>query len=391
MGMGGREVSLPFFSTSQDETRMTDLSRRALLAGGTVFALTACSVARDAPRKEEVVEGADAVDADFSLVEVTTDTLAQTAGWAVTDPRPGGHWPDRGAGLASQTLAPGDVLALRVWTAEETSLITRAGERYADIPDVIVSQSGHVQLPYIDEVHVAGLVPDTARRRIEDELGAIIPSAQVQITSATGRRNSVDLVDGVASPGTYPLAERNMTVLNLLSMAGGVSDGLTNPQVMITRGGTIYRMAYDTILETPAHDVALRGGDRIVVRSDTRSFMALGATGSQNVIAFPTEDLSALRAVSLMGGIADNRADPRGLLVLRRYSPHAIAQANGPAKPKVVFSFDLTKADRLFAADQFLLQDGDVVLATQAPATTTQRVLGLFGSFVGAGRAVSNL
>lgn len=370
---------------------MIDLSRRALLVGGTAFAVSACSVARDAPRKEEVVDGADAADADFSLIEVTSDTLARTAQWAVNDPRPGRHWPQRGAGLASQTLAPGDVLALRVWTAEETSLITRAGERYADIPNVVVSQSGHVQLPYIEEVHVAGLVPDTARRRIEDELGGIIPSAQVQITSATGRRNSVDLVDGVKSPGTYPLVERNMTLLNVLSVAGGVTDGLSNPQVMISRGGTVYRMPYDAILENPGHDVALRGGDRVMVRADSRNFLALGATGSQKVIAFPTEDLSALRAVSLMGGIADNRADPRGLLVLRRYSSQAVGRPHGPDKAKVVFSFDLTKADRLFAADQFLLQDGDVVLATQAPATTTQRVLGLFGSFVGAGRAVSNL
>jgi polysaccharide export outer membrane protein len=370
---------------------MTNLSRRAFLAGSTAFALSACAVARDAPRKQEVLDGADQHDADFTLVEVTSDTLTETAHWPVNDPRPGGHWPQRGAGLTTQTFAPGDVLALRVWTAEETSLITRAGERYADIPDVVVSQSGHIQLPYVEEVHVSGLGPDAARTRIEEELRNIIPSAQVQITATTGRRNAVDMVDGVKAPGTYPLTERNLTLLNVLSAAGGVTDGLANPQVMITRGSTVYRMPYDDILENPAHDVALRGGDRVVVRADSRSFLALGATGSQNVIAFPTEELSALRAVSVMGGIADNRADPRGLLVLRRYAPSVVGRANGPAKAKVVFSFDLTKADRLFAADQFLLQDGDVVLATQAPATTTQRVLGLFGSFVGAGRAVSDL
>jgi hypothetical protein len=37
------------------------------------------------------------------------------------------------------------------------------------------------------------------------------------------------------------------------------------------------------------------------------------------------------------------------------------------------------------------LQDGDVVLATQAGNTTAQRILGLFGSVLGAGRTISNL
>jgi polysaccharide export outer membrane protein len=101
--------------------------------------------------------------------------------------------------------------------------------------------------------------------------------------------------------------------------------------------------------------------------------------------------VSALRAVSMMGGMNDTRADPKGILVLRRYQPHAAGAASAPAKPRVVFSFDLTRADGMFVADEFALQDGDIVMATQAPATTLQRVLGLFGGVLGAGRAVSNL
>lgn len=374
---------------------MTQFSRRTFLASGTVLLLSACSVPRDAPRKSEVLSGGDTGEGDpdalFSVVEVTSDTLKAIADWPVTDSRPAKRWPSRGGGLTSQRLAPGDSVSLRVWTAEESSLLTSPGQRFADIPNLTVSQSGHINLPYVGEVHVAGQRTDSVRARIEERLSGIIPSAQVQLDAEIGRRNSVDILGGVAAPGSFPLEERNLTVLNLVSEAGGPKDSLANPQLLLTRGNTVYRRPYSDVLENPELDAALVGGDRVVIVEDERKFTALGAAGSQKVIGFDTEELSALRAVSLIGGIADNRADPRGLLVLRRYSKADVGRAGGPPKEKVVFSLDLTKADTLFAADQFMLQDGDVVLATQAGSTTAQRILGLFGTLLGAGRAVSNL
>lgn len=374
---------------------MTEISRRAFLASGTATVLSACSVARDAPQKREVIAGADTDngenDAAFSLVEVTSDRLATLAKWPVRDPRPAKRWPRRGGGLTSQRIAPGDTLSVRVWTTEEASLLTRMGERYADVPNLAVSQSGHINLPYVGEVHVGGLRVDTARAHVEERLSGIIPSAQVQLEIAIGRRNSVDMVDGVRTPGTFPMEERNLTLLNLVSAAGGLDGNPANPQVMITRGSTVYRMPYEDVLQSPALDVALTGGDRVVISDDERAFTVLGAADGQKIIPFDAEELSALRAVSLIGGIADNRADPRGLLILRRYPDSAVGKPGGPSKAKVVFSFDLTQADRLFAADQFLLQDGDVVLATQANSPTIQRILGLFGSLLGAGRSVSNI
>jgi polysaccharide export outer membrane protein len=49
----------------------------------------------------------------------------------------------------------------------------------------------------------------------------------------------------------------------------------------------------------------------------------------------------------------------------------------------VVFTFDLTSADGLFAARQFQIQSGDTVLATESPVTNARTILGLFGSVFG--------
>ncbi|MFN4058645.1 MAG: polysaccharide biosynthesis/export family protein [Roseinatronobacter sp.] len=367
------------------------ISRRVFLLGTAASALSACAIPRGAPTKSEILAGSELAEADFAVEMVTRARLPIYRQWGQGDMPITAKWPSGGSVPQDQRLAAGDRLSLRIWDSGETSLFTSPGAQFADIQNVVVSGSGHVDLPYVDAVHVGGLTVATARARLQERLTEVIPSAQVQLEVTHGRRNSVDVVGGVARPGSYPLNERNLPLTSLLALAGGVDSALVNPMVQITRGGTVYRRTLKHILSEPAHDSALQGGDRIVVQADPRRFTALGAAGKEQVLSFDADKVSALRAVSMMGGMADQRADPKGILVLRKYDTAQVGKPNGPLKDRVIFSFDLTNADGLFSADDFGLVDGDVVMATQAPATNAQRVIGLFGSFLGAGRAISSL
>ena len=66
------------------------------------------------------------------------------------------------------------------------------------------------------------------------------------------------------------------------------------------------RVLYDdgSEADVPASAVAInarfvvRGGDRILVEEDTRSFTALGATSQQARVGFESQDLSALEAIA---------------------------------------------------------------------------------------------
>ena len=371
----------------------TMLSRRSVICGASAtLALSGCSaVPRGAPTRREVVAEADAPDAGFALEIVTRARLPLYAQWGGAESSHRTGWPAGGGIPQDQRLAPGDRLSLRIWDAGETSLITSAGAQFADVSDVTITAAGFVSLPYIEDVHVAGLTSDAARRRLQEQLGSIVPSAQVQIEVVQGRRNSVDMLGGVETPGRYPLSERNLPLSSLIAAAGGVQAGLPNPQVQITRGGHTYWRSLEHVLAAPAHDPVMQGGDRVLIRSDQRSFQALGAATREEIITFDAEKVSALRAVSLMGGMADTRADPRGILVLRRYPQTATVRPSGPPDTRVVFSFDLTTADGLFSADDFALHHDDVVVATQAPSTTAQRVLVVLGSALSFGRAASSL
>lgn len=356
-----------------------------------LLALGGCSVPRGAPSKREVLARPDAEGADFALELVTRDRLPFYPAWSPRNGRLNTEWPGGGAVPSDQVLAPGDRLTLRIWDPEESSLISSADAPFADISNVLVTAAGNVSLPYIDEVQVGGLTAEHARTRIQESLTAIIPSAQVQLDVSAGRRNSAQMLGGVASPGTYPLNERNLPLTSLIAAAGGIDQSLKNPQVQIIRGNQVFRRPWSFVLENPAHDPAIRGGDRVLIESDPRSFKALGASGREEVIGFDAQNVSALRAISMMGGIADTRADPRGILVLRRYDERDTARSDGPPNARVVFSFDLTTASGMFSADEFLIETDDIVLATQAPAVTTQRVVGLFGALLGFGRTVGTL
>lgn len=368
-----------------------DISRRHVISGMALLVISGCSVARGAPSQREVLANAGAEGADFALEIVTRDRLPLYSGWDKASGALSMPWPSGGAVPTDQILAPGDRLSLRIWDAEESSLITRPDSPFADVANVLVTASGRISLPYIDEVQVGGLTLEQARLRIQSQLTAIIPSAQVQAEVSEGRRNSAQLLGGVANPGTYPLNERNLPLTSLIAAAGGVNQTLVNPQVQITRGQQVFRRPLAFVLYSPAHDPAIRGGDSVLIESDKRTFKALGAAQREEIIGFDAEKVSALRAISLMGGITDARADPRGILVLRRYSEAEVARAEGAPNTRVVFSFDLTKADGMFSADEFLIADGDILLATQAPAVTTQRVLALFGAMLGFGKAVGTL
>jgi polysaccharide biosynthesis/export protein len=131
----------------------------------------------------------------------------------------------------------------------------------------------------------------------------------------------------------------------------------------------------------PSMDTTLRGGDKVIVREDSRSFLALGAAGSEKTHFFEKDRISALDAMAMMGGVSDTRGNPSGILVLRRYASKAVRNdGKGPSNTRAVFVLDLTSADGLFSAGEFEINPNDVVLATESPVNSVQTVFRLIGS-----------
>lgn len=320
----------------------------------------------------------------FSVFEIRRDILPSLANWPNKDSRHS-HWINRQSQPKSLLIAPGDVLNVTIWDAEENSLLTNTGQRVAQLQEIQVNSDGRIFIPFVGNLQVTGMSPQSARTRIESQLIKTIPSAQVQISVVPGRANTANLVSGVNAPGVYPLPDRDYTLLSLLSQGAGVRAGLENPQVRLMRGANIYNISLKRIYDDPKLDTTLVGGDRIIIENDDRYFLSLGATGSEAIHKFPKDHVSALDALSIVGGVSDARADPQGILILREYNSSAVRRdiSAGPPQTRVVFTIDLTRADGLFSAAKFAIAPGDLVYATESPVNAAQTVFAIFGSVLG--------
>ena len=206
------------------------------------IAVAGCSLPRGAGFQSEVLAASNAGDRekgeapvyDFAVFEVTKETLPVIGSWPAKDIR-SYSWITAQDQPASLIIAPGDLVTLTVWDAEDNSLLAGTGQRATSLQQTEVSTQGRIFVPYIGELRISGMSPDTARARIEEELIRTIPSAQVQLVVEAGRQNTANLVTGVTAPGLYQLPDRNFRILDLLSLGGGASPDLINPQVRLVR------------------------------------------------------------------------------------------------------------------------------------------------------------
>ncbi|MCP5091733.1 MAG: polysaccharide export protein [Gammaproteobacteria bacterium] len=371
---------------------MSHFFRRTLVLSLCAALITACStLPRGAPVQREILRADENAPKEFAVYGVTRTFLPTVARWPATGVIRSSGWLKHSHSSAGPVLAPGDRLNLMIWDSDPNSLLTSPEQKSVSMEGVQISPAGTIFLPYVNAVHVAGTGPEQARRKIQRKMEEIIPSAQVQLYLQEGKQNMADLVGGVSSPGSYAITDSHFTVLNLISQGGGVNPALRHPRVRLNRNGKSYVKSVSAIFENPGLDTILRGGDKVIVEQDDRYFLSLGAAGQESLVYFEKERLSALDAMSLVGGVSDSRGNPAGILILRQYPAGAVDDGRrGPEHARTVFTLDLTSADGLFSAGQFAINPKDTVLVTESPITATQTIFRLIGSVFGLANTASN-
>ncbi|MGH1577915.1 polysaccharide biosynthesis/export family protein [Planktotalea sp.] len=340
------------------------ISRVVIL--GLLLSLAACSLPRGAATQYELTNPERAAEAQVSVYPVTRDLLPKVKKWSRGVGAEAG-WPKGTSGRRTVIMA-NDTVDVVIWDNEVNSLLTSPEQKSTEMNQLHVSSNGEVFLPYVGKIGIAGMTPETARGKIQSAFEAIVPTAQVQLKLNSGNRNSIDLVAGMRAPGTYPMGLESLTVLDALSLGGGVATTLRNPRVRLQRSGKSYAISLRHLYEAPGHNIALRGNDKIIIEEDHRSFVGLGASGAEKLVYFEKDSITAIEAVSMIGGLQETRADAEGVLVLRTF-PHFATKRSTyePQYPRVVFVMNLTEAEGLFSASEFKILPGDVVLASESP------------------------
>ena len=235
----------------------------------------------------------------------------------------------------------------------------------ATLEEVQVDGAGFIFIPYAGRIKAAGNSPEAIRRIITNKLADQTPDPQVEVRRAAGDGSTVSLVGAVGGQGVYPIERPTRSLATMLARSGGITISPEIAQITVIRGQQRGKIWFEDLYEHPELDIALRGGDKIPVEQDTRSFTALGATGSQARVAFETQNLSAIEAIAQVGGLLAASADPTGVFVLRNEPEEVAKQVLGrndlEGTQRMVYVLNLTEPNGMFMARDFVIRDGDTL------------------------------
>jgi polysaccharide export outer membrane protein len=347
--------------------------------------VASCGLPRSGPTKNEIFSGSMMEDGDafvlvvddrVNLVASVTPALGFSAGFRDASP------------IGSDTIRAGDVLGLTIWENVRDPLLVPAGQNATVLEEVQVDGSGFIFVPYAGRIRAAGNTPDAIRRIITEKLEEQTPDPQVQVRRLAGDGATVSVVGAVAAQGVYAIERPTRTLSAMIARAGGVAIQPEIAQVTVVRGDHTGEIWFEDLYAHPGHDIALRAGDRIFVEQDTRSFTALGATGTQSRVAFESQTISAIEAIAQVGGLNTNLADPTGVFVFRNepveIASQLVARNDLIGTQRVIYVLDLTEPNGMFMARDFAIRDGDTVYVTEAPFSqfnkTISAVFGTLGS-----------
>lgn len=338
--------------------------------------LSGCGLPRSGPYIEELVASTQDESVGVELVEVDAGVaaVARAPGFERFSPA------FLAAGEENYDLVgKGDVLSISIWEANQNAIFAPAGSKVAQIDAITVDGGGRVYVPFVGAVRASGRTPGQIRETIRASLADKTLDPQVEVRVVERRSRAVTVSGIVAQNGVFPLERQNGRLLSTISLAGGVGEDPLNVRVKVRRQGAEGAAWLQEIYNDPALDVALRAGDTVIVERDTRTFIALGAVGTQSLVPFPKPTMTALEALAAARGLLDATADPTGVFVFRDEEPEilrALGLNPDDGERRTAYLIDLTSGQGMFAADAFEIRDGDSIYATTAPFTRWQKVLG---------------
>ena len=338
--------------------------------------VSSCGLPQVGPNKRQIFAGSVQQDGDAFVVSVNDRVTRATA---VVPALGFSNAFKNAATLGSDTIRAGDVLGITVYENVDDPLLGVEGSPATVLEEVQVDGAGFIFIPYAGRIKAAGNTPDAIRRIITNKLGEQTPDPQVEVRRAAGDGSTVSLIGAVGGQGVYAIQRPTRTLGTMLAQAGGVTIEPDIAQVTVIRGSQRGKVWLQDLYDHPQLDIALRGGDRILVEEDTRSFTALGATGGQAQVPFESQTLSALEGIAQVGGLNAATADPTGVFVFRNEPEEVAAQVLGRSDlqgaQRMVYVLDLTKPNGMFMARDFVIRDGDTLYVTEAPFTQWNKVI----------------
>ncbi len=155
-------------------------------------------------------------------------------------------------------IGPDDALVVVFWRDKDMTT------------EVVVRPDGKITLPLINDIQAAGLTPEQLRVKIQAAASRYIedPNTSVVVKQINSRK--VFIAGQVGKPGPYSLSGP-MTVLQLIAMAGGLTEFAEKKKIAIIRTENGKQASYQFDYEAVAkrtklqQNILLKPGDTILV------------------------------------------------------------------------------------------------------------------------------
>lgn len=249
--------------------------------------------------------------AQVSNMNGPASNVAIPASTAAQSSSPANRSPD-----ASIRLGQGDLVEVNVFDVPELNTRTR------------VSDTGDIDMPLVNQVHVQGLTVDEAEKVIEQRLdhGGFVRNPHVQLFVSEYTSDGTSILGEVTKPGVYPvLGEQRL--FNLLSAAGGLSPA-AGTTITVTHKDAPDKPVVVPISRNledhPDSNVPVYPGDTVMVRRADVIYIVGDVNRPSGFLMDNGGKLSVLQAIALAGGTT-NTAKLSGVRIIRK-SPQGVTE-----------------------------------------------------------------
>ena len=151
-------------------------------------------------------------------------------------------------------IGPEDILRVNVWENPNVS------------GPVTVRPDGMITLPLINDLKAGGITPKQLRDMVTKAYEEFIVKPEVMISVMAVNSKFYFISGEVNRPGQYPLVTAK-TVLQALTIAGGVREFANKKNIVIMRGPKRFKFNYNDVIKgkNRQQDIYLESGDMINV------------------------------------------------------------------------------------------------------------------------------
>ncbi|MGF6261522.1 polysaccharide export outer membrane protein [Paraburkholderia youngii] len=289
-----------------------------------------------------------------------------------------------------QQLGVGDTIEVSIWEAPPATLFgpsqldSKGGAsnaRVTVLPDQTIDGTGKINVPFAGELKAVGRTPAELQSDIAARLKNIAHDPQVLVKLSRNATSYVTVVGDVVSTTRMPLSARGERVLDALASAGGVKQPVDKITIQVTRGNEVASLPLETVIRDPHQNVPLHAGDVVTALFQPFSFTSLGATGKNEEINFEAQGITLAQALARSGGLQDSRSDARGVFIFRFEDAKALPWPDTPVrttadgKVPVVYRVNLRDPNSLFVAQNFMMDNKDLLYVSNAPIAEVQKFL----------------